>query len=97
MGNPTHRILLKTQCKIQNIALNFINPNTNLYSFTLKKNYLDKLRGKILRISNENTIMYLVGDRISTSHKNMRLTQLFLENMKQKQFITLQTTIILSC
>jgi hypothetical protein len=33
--------------------------------------------------------MYLVGDRISTSHKNMRLTQLFLENMKQKRFITL--------
>jgi hypothetical protein len=33
--------------------------------------------------------------RISTSHKNMRLPQLFLENRKQKRFITLQTTIIL--
>jgi hypothetical protein len=34
--------------------------------------------------------------RISTSHKNMRLPQLFLENRKQKRFINIQTTTILS-
>ena len=52
--------------------------------------------GKILRNSNESKTINLVGDKISTSHKNMRLTQLFLENKKQKRFITLQTKIILS-
>jgi hypothetical protein len=77
---PLMRRFQQTICEIQNLSLNFIKPNTSLHIFTLKKkDYLNKLGGQI-RNNNENTIIDLVGDRISTSHKNMRLTQLFLEN-----------------